>query len=74
MFNKTYTDMDTIYCKMTESSTGEYVNSEGVRCNIDWGHHIEGPDGRANEELGYIPFSSIADAEQYFRVTKAKKQ
>ena len=62
--------MDTIYCKLTESATGEYINDAGVRCNIDWGHHIEGPDGRANEELGYMPFSSIADAEQHFHVTK----
>lgn len=62
--------MDTIYCKLTESDHGEYVNAAGGRCTIEWGHHIEGPDGRANEELGYMPFSSLAEAEQHFRVTK----
>lgn len=30
----------TIYCKQTHDEHGEYVDANGARYSIEWGHHI----------------------------------
>ena len=61
----------TIYCKAEQSEHGEYVDANGTRYMIDWGHHIEAPDGKKNEELGYKPFATLEEAAEAFWLTLA---
>lgn len=64
----------TIYCKIENTEYGEYVDANGNRCTIAWGHHIEAPDGKKNEELGYYPFSNLSEAAESFGLTEAPKE
>lgn len=67
-------DDESIWCKPVESEYGEYVNADGVRYTIDWGHHIEDPDGRCNAELGYTEFFSLYDAAKAWNLTHINEE
>lgn len=64
------TDLEEIYCKVTESEYGDYTDENGNRCMLDWGHQITSPDGKTPSELGYKLFFSIYDAEKYYKLSK----
>lgn len=64
------TDLEEIYCKVTESEYGDYTDENGNRCMLDWGHQITSPDGKTPSELGYKLFFSIYDAERYYKLSK----
>ena len=50
-----------IYVKKEQYENGEYVDSNGVRYALDWGHMVVSPHGTP-EELGYEQFESLEDA------------
>lgn len=55
-----------IYAKVYETVhpvTGETMNA------LDWGHIITSPQGLTPEEMGYLPFESVAEAKEYFNIT-----
>ena len=64
----------TIYCKAEANEFGEYADANGTLYSIEWGHHIEAPDGKKNEELGYKPFASLDEAAEAFGLTNAPQQ
>lgn len=57
------TDLEEIWCKVTESEHGEYVNENGNRCTLDWGHYV-------TDTSEYKLFYSLVEAEQYFKLTR----
>lgn len=57
------TDLEEIYAKVTESEHGEYVNENGNRCMLDWGHYV-------TDTTEYKLVYSLVEAEQYFKLNK----
>lgn len=60
-------DLEEIYAKVTESEYGDYTDENGSKCMLDWGHYVTDP-------TDYKIFSSIYEAEQYFKLTKVEEQ
>ena len=54
-------DLEEIYAKKEQDSEGMYVDSNGVRYMVDWGHMITSPDGTP-AELGYKLYYSLDEA------------
>lgn len=59
-----------IYAKVEETEYGDYKTTDGKRVSLSWGHNIQAPDGKKNEELGYTAFDSVEAAEAAFGLTK----
>lgn len=62
----TTTDLDEIWCKVTESENGDYTDENGNRCTLDWGHYV-------TDTTGYKLFFSLVEAEQYYKLTKQEE-
>lgn len=56
-------DLEEIWCKVVEKEDGEYVNENGIRCDIDWGHYV-------TDTSAYKLFFSLAEAEEYYKLVK----
>lgn len=70
-------DLDDIYAKVNvlddeHAQYGEYSDENGNRCSLDWGHIITSPDGKTPEEMDYVCFYSLYEAEEYFNLTKVE--
>lgn len=57
------TDLEEIWCKVSESEYGEYTDENGNRCTLDWGHYV-------TDSSEYKLFYSLVEAEQYFKLNK----
>lgn len=57
-------DLEEIWCKVVEKEDGEYVNENGIRCDIDWGHYV-------TDTSEYKLFFSLVEAEEYYKLRKA---
>lgn len=57
------TDLEEIWCKVSESEYGEYTDENGNRCTLDWGHYV-------TDTTEYKLFYSLVEAEQYFKLNK----
>lgn len=71
------TDLEDIYAKVNvlddeHAQYGEYIDENGNRCSLDWGHIVKSPDGKTPEEMGYVCFYSLVEAEEYFKLTKVE--
>ena len=60
------TDLEEIWCKVTECEYGEYTDENGNRCTLDWGHYV-------TDSSEYKLFYSLVEAEQYFKLTKVNE-
>lgn len=56
-------DLEEIYAKVVEHEMGDYTDENGNRCMLDWGHYV-------TDTTDYKIFSSIYEAEQYYKLTK----
>ena len=59
----TTTDLDELWCKVTESENGDYTDENGNRCTLDWGHYV-------TDTTDYKLFFSLVEAEQYYKLTR----
>lgn len=63
-----------IYAKVEETEYGDYKTADGKKVSLSWGHNIQAPDGKKNEELGYMPFDSVEAAEAAFGLMKLTQE
>ena len=62
-------DMDMIYVKPEQDERGDYVDANGTRYMVDWGHMVVSPD-KTPAELGYELFYSLDEALTKWELTE----
>lgn len=60
-----------MWFKLEVCDSGEYLDGDGRRVMLDWGHHVEDPQGRCNAELGYTEYASMEEAVAGFGLSPA---
>lgn len=65
--------LEKVWCKAVPGETGDYVDQNGTRYIVDWGHLVISKTMK-NEELGYSSFDSLDDALDQWGLTKQRTE
>ena len=65
--------IEKVWCKATPGEAGDYVDLNGARYIVDWGHLVIS-NTMKNEELGYSAFDCLDDALDQWGLTKQRPE